>query len=200
LQTALTKLCKRKVLKFDHYNYSYGPQTVTIISSTLSRIAADPRLLGSTSLVLEYYHRPKLIYCEYAEAGKYQEQSDIWMRQISPPVGSLVVFSCFIFAVSITYSQTKSAGISIRWLIGTLLANFSSTLAIFLRQSRSYQHKVVSILMLEFASVFLTLIYENSILHYLVIPRPKLIYGNINELMEANYTYLFDGRVSAEND
>jgi len=200
IANSVDEVMEAKGLKFDHYNYSYGPQTVTIISSTLSRIAADPRLFGSTSLVLEYYHRPKLIYCEYAEVGKYQRQSDIWMRQISPQIGSLVVFSCFLFAASITYSQTKSAGISVRWLLRTLLGNLASTLTIFLRQSGSYQHKVLSILMLEFASVFFTLIYENSILHDLVIPRPKLIYGNINELMEANYTYLFDGRVSAEND
>jgi len=199
ISNSVEEAMERTGLKFKPYNSSYGLQPITLISSTLSRIVDYPRLFGLTSLVLEYYHRPKLIYCEYEEKGKYQQQSDIWMRQISPLIGFIVIFSCLFFAVSTTHSETKSAEVSVRWLLGTIIGNFCKLMAIFLRQSWSNHQKLVSILLLEFASVFLILIYENSILHDLVIPRPDLVFGSINELMEANYTYLYGGRKSSED-
>jgi len=54
-----------------------------------------------------------------------------------------------------------------------------------------YSHRVGSLLVLQLMSVFLVVIYENSILKDIILWSPDVVFGSVNEALEANYTYLY---------
>jgi len=182
-------LASRLVRDWSKTNTSIDNGPVTYISH---RLTALGRIAESASLVLEYYKKPSVIYCVY-DTKEAMEQGDIWLRQISPTIGSMLLVSCFAFACLKTHSEQGNedkSKITVRFLVQKTCANLGFTLSMFVRQGW-YQHKVPSLLFLQVVSVFLVCLYENSILKDIVVPKADRLFENLTDLMAANYSYVY---------